>query len=157
MPTSGAAFLAGTCVSQQSADKNCPIRLRQLSFVYQHETLFFAATLEENVAVLCSMVGVSFDQEYFLSLVDSFNLSAVYRRPVFSLSGGERQRATIIRALMLKPKILFADEPTSQLDVETSAKVMDILFAWVRTHNSCLVMATHDLKILNSFTHHLSL
>ena len=100
----------------------------------------------ENLKVASILSGERIDN----ALLESFGIDKVIHQQIGELSGGQQQRLSIARVLTKKPKIIFADEPTGNLDKQTALQVMEVLFSYIRTHNAALILATHDQEIANS-------
>jgi ABC-type lipoprotein export system ATPase subunit len=128
--------------------KRSPLRLlrQEVGFVFQLHNLIPDLTLEENCLIPTVAAGVSAKEARarFLQLTRRTGLSHRLDHRIQKLSGGERQRTALCRALMNKPQILLADEPTGSLDEKTSATVFELLLELVSTEGITLVMATHD-------------
>ena len=146
-PTSGEVILNGIALGQQSEDELAEIRNRHVGFVFQSFQLVPTLTALENVMVpleLRGEGGVQSDAEELLSEVGLGDRMEHYPS---QLSGGEKQRVAIARAFINRPKILFADEPTGNLDTETGRKVEELLFSLNRQKGTTLVLVTHDPEL----------
>ena len=97
----------------------------------------------ENLKVASILSQQSIDE----NLLEAFDIANVVHQPIGQLSGGQQQRLSIARVLTKKPKIIFADEPTGNLDKQTALRVMEILFSYVCTNGAALILATHDEEI----------
>lgn len=129
-----------------SAKEQLSLRRLQLGIVFQAHYLFRGFSGIENLKVASILSGESIDKE----ILESFDIAKVVHQPIGQLSGGQQQRLSIARVLTKKPKIIFADEPTGNLDKQTATRVMEIMFEYMRTHKGALVLATHDQDIAQS-------
>lgn len=148
-PTAGDMTLNGVDVLSLSEKKRAKQRRENIGFVYQFHHLLPEFTALENVMMPLIIQGYSSKEatkkaEHLLKTVNLLERSS--HRPS-RLSGGEQQRVAILRALIGSPKVLLADEPTGNLDVDTSALVFKELVSLVRTHNIGALIATHDLDL----------
>ncbi|MDI9346956.1 MAG: ABC transporter ATP-binding protein [Methylacidiphilales bacterium] len=149
-PTTGDVCFNGTWFSTLNEKQLTLLRKGKISFIYQNTNLVPYATIYENVLILTSMVSLDFDQVYFETLVNLLKMTSVIKKPVYQLSGGEAQRGAIIRALMLKPILLIADEPTSQLDKHLIDIVITIFDTMKKNNNCSIIVATHDPMLAQS-------
>lgn len=133
---------------RRSADLLKMLR-NEIGFVFQLHNLIPDLTLEENCLIPTVAAGVARGQarERLDHLVSSTGLTHRLRQPIQKLSGGERQRTALCRALMNRPRILLADEPTGSLDDRTRTQVFELLVELVANENITLVMATHDREL----------
>lgn len=139
-PLGGEVLIMGDSVYSLSSQKLLEVRRKKIGIIFQSHYLFRGFTGEENLDVASILTGQEMDR----ALIKRFGLEQVIHQPVGELSGGQQQRLSILRVLTKKPKILFADEPTGNLDAETSTSVMEMLFEYVRTEGAGLVLVTHD-------------
>lgn len=144
-PTSGEVRLFGEDTHNFSAEKKTDFRLNELGYVFQDYALLPDLTALENVAVPLMMQGKSKDSAYreALRALESVGLGHRPENLPSQLSGGEQQRVSIARALAHSPKILFADEPTANLDNESSKTVMK-LFQEIHRQGQTIIMVTHE-------------
>ncbi len=144
-PTSGEIFIDGENVTNLYTDARTNYRLHNLGYVFQDYALIPTLNAVENVAVPLIMKGFSIYDSYKLSksALDEVGLSKKYENLPNMLSGGEQQRVSIARALAGKPKILFADEPTANLDTETSKVVLNT-FIDLNNRGQTIIMVTHE-------------
>ncbi|MCX2717755.1 ATP-binding cassette domain-containing protein [Helicobacter sp. MIT 21-1697] len=129
-----------------SAKEQLALRRLQLGIVFQAHYLFRGFSGIENLKVASILSKQPIDK----GLLESFGIAKVIHQPIGQLSGGQQQRLSIARVLTKKPKIIFADEPTGNLDRQTAIQVMNIMFEYVRTHKAALILATHDQDIAQS-------
>lgn len=140
----GQVFIHGTALISNGSELH---RLRhEIGFVFQLHNLIPDLTLEENCLIPTVAAGTkrSEARERLMQLVERTGLAHRLGHRIQKLSGGERQRTALCRALMNRPKILLADEPTGALDERTRTQVFDLLLELVATEKITLVMATHD-------------
>lgn len=148
-PTSGDISVDGHKLWNLSDAKRTEFRLNNIGFVYQFHHLLPEFTAVENVMLPAVLRGTPWDQAHAqaLELLDSLGLKPRATHRPSQLSGGEQQRTAILRALINKPSVILADEPTGNLDEETSAKVFDELLQLVRSNGITALIATHDLSL----------
>jgi putative ABC transport system ATP-binding protein len=145
-PTSGQIEIDGVDITKLKEDEMAVLRGRKLGFVFQAYHLVPTLTAIENVMLPMEMLGDERDgayprAEYLLKSVGLADRSAHYPT---QLSGGEQQRVALARAFMMKPSILFADEPTGNLDSKNGAHVLELLWELNRTEGATLILVTHD-------------
>ncbi|MHC4150178.1 MAG: ABC transporter ATP-binding protein [Planctomycetota bacterium] len=146
-PTSGKVTLNGIGLEDLSEDERAATRNLYVGFIFQNFQLIPTLTAVENVTVPLELRGENNAHSYAGELLDRVELeSRLHHYPV-QLSGGEQQRVAIARAFINRPRILFADEPTGNLDVETSEKVVDQLFLLNQDSQTTLVLVTHNLEL----------
>lgn len=145
--TTGYVALNGIKLQDQSEDSLAKIRNATLGFVFQNFQLLPTLTALENVMVPMELRKQSGVQKRALELLDQVGLADRAHHYPSQLSGGEQQRVSIARAFANEPKILFADEPTGNLDAETSEKIETLLFDLNTAAGTTLVMVTHDLEL----------
>ena len=142
--TSGTVVISGTDLGQLDEDGRALFRGRYIGFVFQSFQLLPALTALENVMLPLELQGQSNAREqaeHFLQRVELEPRMSHYPR---QMSGGEQQRVAIARAFAAKPSILFADEPTGNLDTRTGTHIIDLLFELNRQEGTTLVLVTHD-------------
>jgi len=144
-PTSGEIIMEGENVTNLYGEERTKYRLNNLGYVFQDYALIPTLNARENVAVPLLMRGFSIPQAYKKaeSALDKVGLSKKYLNLPNMLSGGEQQRVSIARAIVNEPKILFADEPTANLDSETSKIVLDS-FMELNKMGQTIIMVTHE-------------
>jgi lipoprotein-releasing system ATP-binding protein len=143
-PTSGTVMVNGRELKRGRSVRD--LLRHEIGFVFQLHNLLPDLTLEENCMIPAVAKGTprAAAMERFNYLAERTGLSHRHKQRIQKLSGGERQRTALCRALMNKPAILIADEPTGSLDEKTSGQVFDLLMELVETEGITLVMATHD-------------
>jgi len=142
-PESGEVFLDGQQLYKGNETVQARIRNQRIGFVFQGYFLLPELTALEN-AMLPAMIGKHPDPAAAKAALDRVGLGDRLHHLPAELSGGEQQRVAIARALMNKPGIIFADEPTGNLDSKTGEAIMDLLFSIVREQTTSLVVVTHD-------------
>lgn len=146
-PSSGEVFIDGEALSSMSEDQRSDIRNRVVGFVFQNFQLLPTLTALENVQVPLELRGETNSEASAKELLDKVGLAERVNHYPVQLSGGEQQRVAIARAFINRPKILFADEPTGNLDADTSASIVDLLFALNRDAGTTLILVTHDREL----------
>ena len=146
-PDSGSIELCNTNLSELSEDERAVLRNQKIGFVFQDFQLLPTLTALENVAVPLELQGAKNAMKVSRELLDKVGLGDRYDHYPSQLSGGEQQRVAVARAFSNNPSILFADEPTGNLDAETGEKVIELLFELNREAGTTLVIVTHDLDL----------
>ncbi len=146
-PTSGTVMLHGVALDMLDEDQRAAVRNERVGFVFQSFQLIPTLTALENVMVPLELRGETGITGRARELLDRVGLSDRVDHYPAQLSGGEQQRVGIARAFINQPRILFADEPTGNLDVETSHTVVDLLFHLNRESGTTLILVTHDLDL----------
>ncbi len=148
LPTSGAIQLLGYPLQQLDEDQRAAVRAEGVSFVFQNFQLLPGLTAMENVMLPLEIRAQAGNaRAEARELLDSVGLSHRLDHYPSQLSGGEQQRVALARAFAGEPKILFADEPTGNLDRNTGKQVEDLLFAMNRERGTTLVLVTHDPQL----------
>lgn len=145
--TSGSVLLDQQKVDDLSEDERAALRNRSVGFVFQQFNLMPTLTALENVMVPLELRKTKNPKQKALDWLEKVGLADRASHYPAQLSGGEQQRVSIARAFANEPKILFADEPTGNLDEETGAKIEDLLFDLNKAHGTTLVLVTHDLAL----------
>ncbi len=143
-PTAGEVFVAGTNVTKLSDNELTKLRRKHIGFVFQFFNLLPMLTAEENVLLPLSIAGEKPDPEWFEALIAKVGLGERRNHRPSELSGGQQQRVAIGRALISKPTVLFADEPTGNLDSATSGEILELMRDSVESRGQTTVMVTHD-------------
>lgn len=146
-PSSGRVVLAGHEIHALDEDARARVRNREVGFVFQNFQLMPTLTALENVMLPLELQGDREARKRGITLLERVGLGARKDHYPSQLSGGEQQRVGIARAFMNRPKILFADEPTGNLDAETAESVVEALFDLNRDFGTALVLVTHDLEL----------
>lgn len=150
-PTEGSIEITGTDVIPLNEQERTGFRLNTLGYVFQNYALVPDLTAEENVMLPVLMKGQAWQEakEVARQAIDSVGLEGKYENLPAELSGGEQQRVSIARAVAGKPKILFADEPTANLDSVSGQQVIDLLTNLNRESGQTVVMVTHEREYAN--------
>ena len=158
-PNSGTVSIKGEIISKLNSDESSLFRSKEIGFVYQFHHLLPDLTAIENVALPALLSGKTEEEALHISnfLLKQVNLSEKEDNTPNELSGGERQRIAIARAMANEPSCLFMDEPTGNLDSKNVENFMDLLMEMVRTHETVLIVATHDNNVSSRLDRLLSL
>lgn len=149
-PKKGIVSLLGIeNIYQLNAKDLLLLRRLHIGIVFQAHYLFRGFNGIENLQV----ASILSKQPIDTGILESFGIKDVVHQNIGELSGGQQQRLSIARVLTKKPKIIFADEPTGNLDKQTALKVMEIMFSYIKTHNGALILATHDQDIAHLCNH----
>ncbi len=143
-PTSGRVILEGHDLTPMNEDQRAIMRRQNLGFVFQSFQLLPALNALENVMLPLELSGDKQAESRAGALLKRVGLGARLAHYPRTLSGGEQQRVAIARAFVTEPKLLFADEPTGNLDTVTGASIIDLLFSLNREQGTTLVLVTHD-------------
>ncbi|MUK26954.1 ABC transporter ATP-binding protein [Aliivibrio fischeri] len=146
-PSTGDIELLGKSLSLMDDEARAQIRSESIGFVFQSFLLIPSLTALENVTLPAILRGEGEDIKKAKQLLDSVGLSGRETHLPSQLSGGEQQRVALARAFMTQPKILFADEPTGNLDQHTAEHIIELLFEMNQKHGTTLVLITHDPKL----------
>jgi putative ABC transport system ATP-binding protein len=145
-PTTGTVTIAGTEITKLADSKLTRLRRKHIGFVFQFFNLLPMLTAEDNVVLPLSIAGEKPDKEWLEELLAQTGLTERRHHRPSELSGGQQQRVALARALISRPTILFADEPTGNLDSKTSGEILDLLRASVDTYGQTTVMVTHEAR-----------
>ncbi len=126
-------------------DEILQIRKNDVGIIFQSHYLFRGFSVLENLQVASILTNKQID----INILKKFGIDKLLKQHIGELSGGQQQRLSIARVLMKKPKIIFADEPTGNLDKNTSINVMEVVFDYIKTNNAAMLIATHDTEIAN--------
>jgi putative ABC transport system ATP-binding protein len=146
-PTSGTVKIAGTEITTLDDAKLTLLRREHIGFVFQFFNLLPMLTAEENVLLPLSIANERPDRAWLDELLTKTGITARRSHRPSELSGGEQQRVAIARALITRPTILFADEPTGNLDSKTGGEILNVLRDSSRTYGQTIVMVTHDARV----------
>ena len=146
-PDSGTITLCGSDIGSLTEDERAVLRNRNIGFVFQDFQLLPTLTALENVAVPLELQGAKNASKIGRELLEKVGLGDRIDHYPSQLSGGEQQRVAVARAFSNSPSILFADEPTGNLDAETGEKVIELLFNLNKESGTTLVIVTHDLEL----------
>lgn len=145
--TSGSVILSNQSLEPLNEDERAALRNQEVGFIFQNFQLIPTLTALENVMVPLELRGESGTAKRSMELLEKVGLADRHDHYPTQLSGGEQQRVSLARAFSNNPKILFADEPTGNLDEETGKKVEDLLFQLNKESGTTLVIVTHDLNL----------
>ena len=145
-PTSGDVSIAGTDITSLNDIELTRLRREHIGFIFQFFNLLPMLTAEENVLLPLDVAGRKPDKAWVKELVDRVGLSDRLTHLPSELSGGQQQRVAIARALVSKPTVMFADEPTGNLDSTTSGEILELLRQSVTNYGQTTVMVTHDAQ-----------
>ncbi len=143
-PTSGEVTIDGTRITELGDTELTKLRRRHIGFVFQFFNLLPMLTAEENILLPLSIAGRKPDKGWVDEVIAKVGLAGRRRHRPAELSGGEQQRVAIARALVTRPTVVFADEPTGNLDSATSAEILDLLRGSVDAYGQTTVMVTHE-------------
>jgi putative ABC transport system ATP-binding protein len=145
-PTGGTVSIAGTEITRLGDAELTRLRRKHIGFVFQFFNLLPMLTAQENVLLPLSIAGEKPDGEWLGELLGKTGLAARASHRPSELSGGEQQRVAISRALITKPTILFADEPTGNLDSKTGGEILQLVRDSVDSYGQTIVMVTHEAR-----------
>jgi putative ABC transport system ATP-binding protein len=145
-PTTGEVEIAGTKLSGLNDSELTKLRRKHIGFVFQFFNLLPMLNAEENIVLPLSIAGEKPDKAWVDDLLQQVGLSDRWKHRPSELSGGQQQRVAIGRALVNRPTIIFADEPTGNLDSQTSGEIRELLERSVRELNQTIVMVTHEAR-----------
>jgi putative ABC transport system ATP-binding protein len=145
-PTSGTVRIAGTEITELDDSKLTLLRREHIGFVFQFFNLLPMLDAEENVVLPLSISGEKPDREWLDSLLSQMGLADRRSHRPSELSGGQQQRVAIARSLVTRPTILFADEPTGNLDSKTGGEILELMRASTDAYGQTTVMVTHEAR-----------
>ncbi len=146
-PTSGNVYLGDDDIYTLSDDELSKIRRQEFGFIFQSFNLIPVLNVYDNIVLPIHLDGKKEDKEYINTLTEKMGLADQIKKFPNELSGGQQQRVSIARALSNRPSVIFADEPTGNLDSKTTEEVMEILTRAVSEFDQTLVMITHNEEI----------
>lgn len=144
VPTAGSISLAGSELSGMNEEQRARLRAGRVGFVFQSFQLLDGFSALENVRLSADLAGLDNSRERAAGALTQVELAERMQHKPAQLSGGEKQRVALARAFVSQPSILFADEPTGNLDSGTGKHIADLLFDLNQQHNTTLVLVTHD-------------
>jgi putative ABC transport system ATP-binding protein len=145
-PTSGTVSVAGQDITEMGDKELTRLRRDHVGFIFQFFNLLPMLTAEENVLLPMSIAGRKPERDWVEAIIERVGLADRRRHRPAELSGGQQQRVAIARALVSEPSVLFADEPTGNLDSRTSAEILELLREAVDAYEQTTVMVTHDAR-----------
>ena len=143
-PTAGDVYIAGTAIGELNDTQLTKLRRTHIGFIFQFFNLLPMLTAKENIVLPLSIAGVKPDPAWIDELTNAVGLADRLSHRPAELSGGQQQRVAIARALVSKPTVMFADEPTGNLDSRTSSEILALLRESVSSYGQTTVMVTHD-------------
>lgn len=146
-PSSGKVFIDGVDIFKLKESNLAIFRRRQVGLIYQFYNLIPVLTVEENITLPLLLDGRKVNAEQLEDVITTLNLTDRLNHLPNQLSGGQQQRISIGRALITRPAIVLADEPTGNLDTQTSNEIVDLLKLSNRKYKQTLIMVTHDERI----------
>ena len=146
-PTGGEVIIDGESIYKYKEEKLAIFRRRKIGFVFQFFNLIPVLDVEENISLPALMDNDKVDKKYLAEIIEILGLSDRKNHLPSELSGGQQQRVSIGRALLNKPSIILADEPTGNLDSKTSKEVVELLKLTAKRYNQTLILITHDINI----------
>jgi len=153
----GEVELLGQRLDRMNDEERAALRSQSIGFVFQNFLLIPSLSALDNVTLPNLLRGESINEDRAIQLLTSVGLKDRINHTPSQLSGGEQQRVAIARAFMINPKVLFADEPTGNLDQKTASSVIDLLFELNERHGTTLVLVTHDEKLAQRCSRRLSM
>jgi len=147
LPSSGTIHLDGQQLGSMTEDERARLRVEKIGFVFQSFQLMPTLTAQENVQVPLELRGESGTRTRARDLLNRVGLSGREHHYPVQLSGGEQQRVALARAFSTRPKILFADEPTGNLDASTGATIIELMVGLNNDQGTTLILVTHDLEL----------
>lgn len=139
-PNSGEVFYNEREIYSLSSDERLKIRRNDFGIIFQSHYLFKGFSAYENIELAAKLVNKKIDNE----ILDKLQISQILKQKIGELSGGQQQRVSIARVLHKNPNIIFADEPTGNLDKDTANDVFDVLFDYINKKDGGLILVTHD-------------
>lgn len=139
-PNSGEVIYGGRSIYELSSDERLKIRRNDFGIIFQSHYLFKGFSSGENIELAAKLTNNAIDDK----ILKKLKIENTLAQGVGELSGGQQQRVSIARILCKKPRIIFADEPTGNLDKDTAGEVMDVIFDYVSQSRGALVLVTHD-------------
>jgi putative ABC transport system ATP-binding protein len=145
-PTSGEVSIAGTSIGELNDNQLTKLRREHIGFIFQFFNLLPMLTAKENIVLPLSIAGEKGDPGWLERLTEKVGLKPRLSHRPAELSGGQQQRVAIARALVSRPTVMFADEPTGNLDSRTSSEILELLRDSVESYGQTTVMVTHDAR-----------
>jgi len=151
--TSGLVTLLGQALNDCSEDQRAQIRAQQVGFIFQNFQLMPSMTALENILMPLELFQIENAEQKALKALEQVGLADRANHRPAELSGGEQQRVAIARAFVTEPKVLFADEPTGNLDEETAEQIQSLLLELNKTLRTTLILVTHDNQFAQRCQH----
>ena len=150
-PTTGTIQVGKEVITSRPQEKRCAFRAKKVGYVFQKPLLLPYLTVAENIRLSASFAGESVTDEEISNLLAEVNLKGLEGRYPDTLSGGQQQRVSFLRAIVRKPSLLLADEPTAALDRTNGERLMQILLDYQKGTGCYLLCATHDTHVMSLF------
>ena len=147
-PSEGEVYLNGSPISNLGRTESAILRRREIGIVYQFFNLIPDLTIRENILLPLRLDRKKPDQSLFDMLIEKLGLKEKLKRFPWELSGGQQQRASMARALLYKPSLLLADEPTGNLDSQNSEEIMELMESFNRELSQTILFVTHSHELL---------
>ena len=149
VPDAGRIELAGTALAEITPAERCRVRARQVGFVFQRSNIFESLTVRQNILLMAELAGMerAVAAPACEELMDQLGVGRLSDKFPRELSGGEEQRVAVARALVHRPRLILADEPTGSLDGASGRAVADALCSIARARDSAVLVATHDARL----------
>lgn len=150
IPTSGEVYIDGEEIDELNKSDLADMRLHKIGFVFQAYNLIPVLTAQENIEMVMQMQGISKSErnKKALDILKEVGLEGLADRKPPELSGGQQQRVAVARAIVSKPRLVLADEPTANLDSHTADKLIDLMLEMNQQHNTTFIISTHDPMIM---------
>ena len=146
-PTSGEAFIDGVALSTMHDQQLTLLRRHKVGFVFQFFNLLPMLSAEQNIVLPLRLAGTALDSEWVDQVIDSVGIGARRAHRPAELSGGQQQRVAIARALITRPSVLFADEPTGNLDSKAGREVLELLRSCASSFGQTILAVTHEPRV----------
>lgn len=146
-PDTGEVILDGVNIHKLKRNETALLRRRRIGFIYQNYNLFEELTACENIVLPLVLDNVTPDAEEIDALMEQLHILGAKDKLPSELSGGEQQKVAIARAFVAKPKIIFADEPTGNLDAASATEAAGLLRRTSKLFGTCIIMVTHDMQM----------
>ena len=145
--TSGSVYIGETDLSKLSDKEITKLRREKIGFIFQSFNLIPTLNAYENITLPMSLGKSKGDKAWIQQVIDTISLNDRLDHRPSELSGGQQQRVAVARALATRPEIIFADEPTGNLDADTGQQIIDLMFNLARDHKTTLMLITHDADL----------
>lgn len=145
--TSGKIYIDGNDISSLNKEKSAIFRRRKVGLIYQFYNLIPTLTVEQNILLPLKLDKKNFNESYFYEIISILGLQEKLGSYPNQLSGGQQQRTAIARALIYRPAIILADEPTGNLDRKNSQEIIDLLKLSNKSYNQTIILITHDESV----------
>ena len=150
VPSSGEIYIDGEEIDELNKGQLADMRLHKIGFIFQAYNLIPVLTAQENIEMVMQMQGVKKSERHqkSLSILKEVGLEGLEHRKPPELSGGQQQRVAVARAIVSRPSLILADEPTANLDSVTASKLIDLMLEMNQQHNTTFIISTHDPMIM---------